>query len=133
MSAVRALLSLVPNSWTTKTIRRYLADNGVHGATVADSTPAAAKAKRVHEVRDAVHRASLRVPKATCLVQAISGWIMLQRSGIRVVVRIGVQKDSLGFSAHAWLSLGDETIIGGENSASRYSTLEPRQATDRLV
>jgi len=132
VSAVRVLLSLVPNAWTPKAMWRYLADNRIHGTTVADSTLAEAKAKRVREVRDAVYRASLRVPKATCLVQAISGWIMLQRSGIRVVVRIGVQKDSLGFSAHAWLNLGDETIIGGEGSGSRFSTLEPFQATDRL-
>ena len=132
VSTVRALLSLVPNAWTAKTMRRYLADIRAHGDSVADSIPAEAKAKRVREVRDAVHRASLRVPKATCLVQAISGWSMLRQSGIRVVVRIGVQKDALGFSAHAWLNLGDETIIGGENSALRYSTLEPRQATDRL-
>lgn len=112
-------------------MRRYLADNRVQGTSVVDPTLAEAEANRIREVRDAIGRASLRVPKATCLVQAISGWIMLQRSGIRVVVRIGVQKDSLGFSAHAWLSMGEETIIGGETSASRFSTLEPRQATDR--
>jgi hypothetical protein len=125
-------LNFVPNSWTAKAMQRYLADNRVHADSVTDPILAEAKVKRVREVREAVGRASLRVPRATCLVQAIAGWIMLQRSGIRVVVRIGVQKDSFGFSAHAWLSMGEETIIGGESSASRFSTLEPREATDRL-
>jgi hypothetical protein len=57
---------------------------------------------------------------------------MLRRRGIQAVVRIGVQRNVSEFSAHAWLCVDEKVIIGGEDAAVRFTTLERRRATDRL-
>jgi tRNA G37 N-methylase TrmD len=51
---------------------------------------------------------------------------MLRRRSVRASVRIGVQKNSMGFAAHAWLCVGDVIVIGGEDAAMRFVTLEDR-------
>lgn len=54
--------------------------------------------------------------KSTCLVKALAAHKMLKRRNISSRIHFGVKKSSDNdFEAHAWLSVGDKVIIGGEN------------------
>ncbi|EME71274.1 hypothetical protein H261_03728 [Paramagnetospirillum caucaseum] len=63
-------------------------------------------------VGKAVRAMAARTPwKSTCLVQAITGAIMLRRRGIPASLLLGVAKES-GLIAHAWLKSGDVFVTG---------------------
>jgi hypothetical protein len=50
---------------------------------------------------------------ASCLTQALAGWIMLNRHGTASRVKIGVASpERHRFSAHAWLECGGQVILG---------------------
>ena len=54
--------------------------------------------------------------KNTCLVKALATHRMLQKRQIDHRIHIGVApKLNKHFDAHAWLSVGNEIILGGEN------------------
>lgn len=54
--------------------------------------------------------------KSTCLVKALAVHKMLKRRNIESQIHFGVKKaSSVGFEAHAWLSVYGEVVIGGEN------------------
>src|SRR5690348_10131338 len=55
----------------------------------------------------AVARVSKFIPQATCLTQALAGYVLLARHGIASEVHIGVKKDETKFHAHAWLAKGE--------------------------
>lgn len=60
-----------------------------------------------------IHNALPFTLRASCLTQALAGWIMLNRHGASSRVRIGVASPARhGFSAHAWLECGGEVILG---------------------
>jgi hypothetical protein len=70
----------------------------------------------------AVKGVSRRVPRATCLTQALAVQALLARAGHKSRVEIGVAKNSGLFEAHAWVVYGDRVVIGGPDVA-RYSRL----------
>lgn len=72
-----------------------------------------------------IQRAAVRTPGATCLVQAIAGWLMLRRRGVGSSVKIGVQKNDHAFAVHAWLCVDGAVCIGGTDSSGSFQTLEP--------
>ena len=75
-------------------------------------------------VQRALARVANRVPwKATCLVQAIAGRLMLWRRGIPSVLHLGAKAgmDS-DLAAHAWLSCGDVPVTGAEH-AQQYTSI----------
>lgn len=50
---------------------------------------------------------------ASCLTQALAGWVMLTRHGAASRVRIGVAlPEERRFSAHAWLECDGQVILG---------------------
>ena len=51
----------------------------------------------------AVAAAGRRIPRATCLVQALALELMLIRSGHAADIEIGVAKEGGQFEAHAWV------------------------------
>lgn len=62
---------------------------------------------------ESIRRALPLTLRASCLTQALAGWIMLTRHGAECRIRIGVaslQQD--GFKAHAWLEAGGRVILG---------------------
>ena len=64
---------------------------------------------------DAVRRALPLTLRASCLTQALAGWILLTRHGVVSRVRIGVSSaEQQEFKAHAWLEVGGEVILGDE-------------------
>jgi len=61
----------------------------------------------------AVLAACALVPKSTCFVRALAAQRLYARHGYASELQIGVDKpNSSGFSAHAWLDLRGETVIG---------------------
>lgn len=51
--------------------------------------------------------------RATCLTQALAGWIMLSRRHIRAQIKIGVRDPRADvFGAHAWLEVEDRVVLG---------------------
>lgn len=72
----------------------------------------------------AVAAASRYVPRATCLVQALAGRVLLERQGHPASLRIGVARDDErgNFEAHAWLECQGRVVIGGRQS-ERYRPL----------
>ena len=51
--------------------------------------------------------------RASCLTQALAGWIMLTRHGASSRINIGVASpQERTFSAHAWLQAGGRVILG---------------------
>jgi hypothetical protein len=69
----------------------------------------------------AVRRASRLVPAATCLPQALTTRVMLERRGIPNELVIGVTKAGTGtLEAHAWIEVDDRVIVGHLNDLSRF-------------
>jgi hypothetical protein len=61
---------------------------------------------------------SRRTPwPSTCLVKVIAAHKMLSRRSIPHVLHLGVQRGTPGkIKAHAWLSVENKILIGGDNS-----------------
>lgn len=77
---------------------------------------------------------------ATCLTQALAGYIWLGRKGRPADLRIGVARDSEGsLLAHAWLQSDDRMVLGDMGAeherytllaAFRAPTTDPGGSTD---
>ena len=66
-----------------------------------------------------------RVPRASCLTQALAATLLLARHGHTSTLRIGVAKNDDGtLRAHAWLESGGRTILGGSD-AGEFTHLPP--------
>lgn len=61
----------------------------------------------------AIRRALPLTLRASCLTQALAGWVLLTRHGVTSRVRIGVSShEQHGFKAHAWLEVEGEVVLG---------------------
>ena len=77
----------------------------------------------VERVVWAIKAIDRRIPRATCLTQALAAQVLLARCGHPSSLKIGVAKhDPRGFQAHAWLVSGGRILIGGDE-ADRYTDL----------
>jgi hypothetical protein len=80
----------------------------------------------VYKVVWAVSAAARRVPKATCLTQALATQIMLGRRGHRTSLQLGIMKTQAGkFDAHAWVERNGRVLIGLNNTFSQLTRLPP--------
>src|SRR5208283_5512393 len=70
----------------------------------------------------AVRTAAARIPRATCLTQALAAKYQLERSGHCARIHIGVAKENGQFRAHAWLECEGEVVLGG-GVTDRYARL----------
>jgi len=120
--AARVRLTLVPQSKSSQWLRPKLG-----AAPVETKEQPADACATIVRIRSAVQRASRRVPGASCLVQAIAGHRMLGSRGIQSRIRIGVEKTNDVFGAHAWLTVGDTTVLGGPDAAARFVELSRPQ------
>jgi hypothetical protein len=72
----------------------------------------------------AVRTASRRIPRASCLTQALSLQILLSDVGCPTELRIGMAKSSAGiFEAHAWLEMEGRVLIGRVPDLARYQAV----------
>jgi len=62
-------------------------------------------------------------PRATCLVRALAGQILLSQYGYDSNIKIGVSRDKGEFEAHAWLE-HDGGVILGESEIDYVSILD---------
>ena len=76
------------------------------------------------DVRWAVLAAARRTPHRTaCFHRALAAQIMLRRRQIASRLYYGARSDgSQGVSAHVWVKLGTQTIVGGDG-AERFAVL----------
>ena len=68
----------------------------------------------------AVEAAARRLPwRAVCIEQGLAAQRMLRSAGVDAVLHYGARhcEESGKLQAHVWVSVGDETIIGGEEAA----------------
>jgi len=65
--------------------------------------------------------ASRIVPCTTCLSQALTGKRVFAEHGYKTQLHIGVHRDiTVTFKAHAWLSLGDDILLGYRSNLYQY-------------
>jgi hypothetical protein len=106
LAVARATLVLVPYRRITAMLSR-----GAGRAGMAQPS-----SDLLQNIGRAVATVARHVPwRADCLPQAIAARALLQRRGIASVVHIGVARggdDQLG--GHAWLTVGDVVVAGGE-------------------
>jgi hypothetical protein len=78
--------------------------------------PRPAEPGEIESLRRAVLAWARRAPwRVVCFQQALSLQILLRRRGIASTLHYGIaQEDTL--KAHVWLSVGGETVIGGEEA-----------------
>ena len=86
-------------------------------ASAWERKPANSDSETVRRVRGAVQSWGRRVPwKAVCFQRGLALHWMLRRRGIRSVLLYGVRHQEDGLSAHVWVDVDGETVIGGEEA-----------------
>lgn len=101
-----------------KRVQRRYAPRGDGTASVGDHARSAAEAKAVGI---AVRRSSRLVPAATCLPQALTTRVMLERRGVPNELLIGVAKSDAGaLEAHAWVTVDDMVVVGDLPDLARF-------------
>lgn len=61
--------------------------------------------------------------KNLCMVRAMIAQKLLLEKGIHSTLYLGVRKEEKGFSAHAWVRVGDLFVTGGDGNASGHVTV----------
>lgn len=69
------------------------------------------KPKQIKDIIWAVLVVSSYIPRATCLVQAITVHILLAHNGYDSTIKIGVN-NLKNFEAHAWVEKNNDIILG---------------------
>ena len=101
-----------------KRVQQRYARRRAGAAVVRGRTGSDAEAKAVGI---AVRRSSRLVPDATCLPQALTTRVMLERRGVQNELLIGVAKSDAGaLEAHAWVTVGDAVIVGDLPDLARF-------------
>ena len=78
-------------------------------------------AAEAEAVGTAVRRSSRLVPAATCLPQALTTRVMLERRGVPNELLIGVAKSDAGtLEAHAWVTVDDVVVVGDLPDLARF-------------
>lgn len=89
----------------------------VHRAVAAVTPRARCASHAPEQITRMVAAVAARVPRATCLTQALAATVLLTRHGHPSTVRLGVAKNEDGsIRAHAWLESGGRTLLGGPES-----------------
>ena len=107
---VRTALWVLPSRITLSALRTLAA---------AEPRRRVAALPTLEALTSAVVAASRRVPRATCLTQAVAAQLLLHFFGYRSTLEVGVARDDGGaLVAHAWLEQDGRIVIGGDASRS---------------
>ena len=102
-----------------RTLQRALARLGQPSGTTGGTS-----ARSADRLVWAIRRASLCVPGATCLTQALAAQVLLARHGHQAQLRIGVARDpAQRLEAHAWLEQDGRVLLGADEGRS-YTPLQ---------
>jgi hypothetical protein len=116
---VRLALWLLPSALIVRATRRIANPQ-------ARSRPA--RAVSMMNIVEMVEAVSRRVPRASCLTQALSAQILLWLHGYSATLCLGVAHGAdQQFQAHAWLERDGKILIG--RSRNRYARLPDLAAT----
>jgi hypothetical protein len=89
---------------------------------VADRVTPGGRRADPRRIAWAVEATARRIPRASCLIQALAADAMLRRSGRLPDLHIGVVREGAAFEAHAWLEL-EGTVLVGNHDLHRYTLL----------
>jgi Transglutaminase-like superfamily len=81
----------------------------------------------LEELAAALDRAARAVPRATCLVRALAGAVLLARHGHPASLRIGVAPGRPRTVAHAWVE-SDGAVLVGADGQGDYTPLPAIEA-----
>jgi hypothetical protein len=102
--AVRLALWFVPSTSLLRFVKRRVDER---------ASPARARGLSVERIAWAVRAAGRRVPRSTCLVEALTVQLLFARYGYDSDLRIGVARDASGkFIAHAWVEVAGRIMVG---------------------
>ncbi|MBA2671297.1 MAG: lasso peptide biosynthesis B2 protein [Gemmatimonadetes bacterium] len=86
----------------------------------------------IQQISWAVDVSSRRVPRATCLTQAIAAQILLGREGYEPRLYLGVARGNGGdFKAHAWVQCSGTVVVGGAERVNYTPLLGIRTVSHR--
>jgi hypothetical protein len=104
VAAIRLALSVLPFRVVRPVIARITARPRGPGAGADDA----------QRVAWAVAAAAVRIPRATCLTQALAAQVLLARIGEHAELRLGVARaHGAPALAHAWLEHRGQVLVGG--------------------
>ena len=127
VAAVRVGLWVLPGPLVRAVVARATGERGETGREGSERPFDAAP------IADAVRRASRWVPRATCLVQALSTQALLTLAGSPGTIVLGVSRAGDGISAHAWVEHAGRVVIG-EGPPPGHTVLGGlRPAIDRSI
>ena len=73
----------------------------------------------IERVSWAIAATAARIPRASCLTQALAGRMLFSAYGYATTLRIGVAKDDVGgLRAHAWIESAGRAILGDPRTES---------------
>ena len=109
---------VVPSVRVALTILPFrLVHRGIVAATRRVHRSKASESRTPERIARMVAAVAARVPRATCLTQALAASVLLARHGHPATLRVGVAKNEDGtLRAHAWLESGGRTLLGGPDS-----------------
>ena len=118
LGVLRAAILLFPFQKITRIMEL------TQGNTISDAEPSMSVSPA--DIGWAVQTAASRTPwESACLVQALTGMIMLVRRGGNATLYLGVAKDendAEAMTAHAWLRCGN-VILTGAGGVERFSVI----------
>jgi hypothetical protein len=99
----------------------------IEGARVAETTD---RARQLVRVRWAVAAASRRLPRTTCLHEALAGALLARRlAGVAPTIAYGGRRETSGFRGHAWLEWNDEALVGYQGEHERFEPVRGASCT----
>ena len=107
---IRIMVWIFPFQYVQKKIQK-----------IADYLPSGQKKISIPKIRSMIGTISRYVPQATCLVQALVGYILYTKHGYNTLIKIGVLTENGVFEAHAWLEHKGKVVLG--QSEKKYKTI----------
>ncbi len=107
LALTRMATLILPFKWVARFLGTHMAES--------DRLHPADRTRKARRVASCIRAMSRHLPwDCKCLVQAISGKMMLDRRNISNTLYLGVSKGQEdGLIAHAWLRSGETIILGG--------------------
>lgn len=92
---------------------------------------ASARRPSAQQITRAIRIASSCIPKATCLPRALAAQLLLIQNAYPAEVLIGVAKnEDQKLEAHAWVSIGNDIVIGGVDDLNHFVPLSRMKRED---
>jgi hypothetical protein len=115
MLTVRIMLWIVPFSWWRGRLKHMMQPASTDAPVMSSSA--------LWDIAWSVQGWSSKLPKMSCLVQAIVGNLLLKQRHQPSRLMIGVMRRGDEFQAHAWLVTGEYVLLGNRADLGQYTVL----------